>query len=385
MKKILIVDNMEKNIRLMSTHFIDTGYEVITSNTGSSALKNARLLHPNLIILELEMFDISGYDICKILKNDDETKDIMILALTTIDTKETRNRAFYMGADDYLVKPFDKNKLMSKVRGLFRLMDLNEELENQYKAIKETNLQLELQLKMARKIQQALVPKYNDIINGIKFNSEYKPALDIGGDYYEIYNFSDSLICVFMADVSGHGISAALLISMIKIMFKKYVVFKLPPNILLENMNNEFCSIFSDSDINVYTCAFISYIDTKSKIITSSNAGHALPIFFRNKKCDIEEIEINGTPLGMIENMSYSQKMFSYELGDMLLFYTDGLSDCFYKNSPEDFIVDMGEILISMKDEKSEDILCNILEHMYNFDESAKYQNDDVSMILCKM
>ena len=75
---------------------------------------------------------------------------------------------------------------------------------------------------MARQIQQAMVTKYDNVINDISFNSKYMPALDIGGDYYEVYKLNDSIVCVFMADVSGHGISAALLTSMIKIMFKKF-------------------------------------------------------------------------------------------------------------------------------------------------------------------
>ena len=389
MKKILIVDNIEQNLKLMSAYFVDSGYEVITASTGSSALKKARLLSPHIIILELNMPDISGYDICKTLKNDSKTKDIIILAVTTIDSRETRSRAFYMGADEYMVKPFDRSTLMTKVKGLFRLIDLNEELENQYRAVKEKNLQLELQLKMARQVQQALVTEYNGSINNINFHSRYMPALDIGGDYYEVYKINDSIVCVFMADVSGHGISAALLTSMIKIMFKKYISEKMPTNLLLENMNNEFCSIFSDSDVSVYTCAFIAYIDTKNRIITCSNAGHALPIFITNEKenntLTMEEIDISGTPLGMIDNMTYSQKIFPYNFKDMLLFYTDGLSDSFYKDAPDEFLMDIQQIITSMKDESSEEILSTILKHMYNFDEDAKYTNDDVSIILCKM
>ena len=69
----------------------------------------------------------------------------------------------------------------------------------------------------------------------------------------------------------------------------------------------------------------------------------------------------------------------------MLLFYTDSLADSFYKDAPDEFLMDMQQIITSMKDESSEEILSTILKHMYNFDEDAKYTNDDVSMILCKM
>lgn len=385
MKKILIVDKIQQNLKLMKNYFTDSGYEVTTADTGVSALRNVRLLSPQLVILALNLTDISGYDVCKAIKNDPKTKDTIILAITTTDSKEERSRAFHMGADDYMVKPFDSSTLLTKVKGLFRFIDLNEELEKQYHAVKEKNLQLELQLKMARQIQQAMVTKYDNVINDISFNSKYMPALDIGGDYYEVYKLNDSIVCVFMADVSGHGISAALLTSMIKIMFKKYITENLPPNALLERMNSEFCSVFANSDISVYTCAFVAYIDTKNRIITCSNAGHALPLFAKNNTDTIEEINISGTPLGMIDDITYTQKILPYASDDMILFYTDGLSDSFYKDSPEEFLFNMCEILRTMKDETPEEILNTIVSHMYNFDESAKYENDDVSMILCKM
>ena len=83
--------------------------------------------------------------------------------------------------------------------------------------------------------------------------------------------------------------------------------------------------------------------------------------------------------------MTYNQKIFPYNINDIILFYTDGLSDSFYKDAPEDFLYHIKEIIKVMKDEPSEDILNTIIEQMYNFDESAKYQNDDVSIILCKL
>ena len=94
MKKILIVDNIEENLKIMSTYFAESGYEILTAKTSSAAIRTARFIKPHLIILELNMPEISGYEICKTLKNDNETKDIIILAVTARDSKEAKSHAF---------------------------------------------------------------------------------------------------------------------------------------------------------------------------------------------------------------------------------------------------------------------------------------------------
>lgn len=384
MDKILVVDDMQQNVMLMSSYLQSGGYNVISSNTGAGAIKTAQMMKPSLIVLDLIMPDMSGYDVCRLLKSNPDTRDIIILVVTAMDSKESRFRAFQMGADDYLTKPFDKDTLMAKVKSLSRVKELTDELEKQYSAMKEKNYQLELQLKMARQVQQALITQYKGEINGINVVSRYMPAMDIGGDYYEVCKLDDKTVGVFMADVSGHGISAALLTSMVKLMFKGNIFAASRPDILLARMNKEFCGIFGESDIDFYSCAFFASIDTQERKVTYSNAGHALPLRISISE-GISEIELGGIPLGLMEAAEYTCGSYEYGEDESILFYTDGLSDSFYKDSPEDFLKYLRELLDTMAGEDPEDIIGAITEHFYNYDESAQYENDDVSMILCKL
>lgn len=386
MDKLLIVDDMQQNIELMSAYITNSGFEVSSATNGTSAITKAKIIKPSLIILDLIMPEVSGYDICKKLKSDPETSNILILIVTALDSKETRTRAFELGADDFLSKPFDKGTLISKVKGLLRLRHLSDELDQQYAQLKEKNAQLDLQLKMARQVQQALIKEYKLSINDINLTSRYMPALDIGGDLYDVIHLSKNSICIFMSDVSGHGISAALLTSMIKMMFENTVAEYPKPDLLLEKMNEAFCSIFRNSGTDVYACAFYAYIDTNAKRISFSNAGHALPVFVDSSENTAEELVITGIPLGLMENTVYEFKTLNYEKNDLILFYTDGLSDSYYKNSPDDFLNQLKFLLLDMKTECSSDAILNsIIEHFYNSNEEAKYENDDVSLILCEM
>lgn len=386
MDKVLVVDDMLQNIELMSSFLKGNGYEVYSATSGASALRKAKILKPSLIILDLIMPEISGYDVCKILKGDSETKNILILIVTALDSKESRKRAFALGADDFMAKPFDKNTFNSKLKGLFRLKYLNDELEKQYSQLKEKNIELERQMKMARHVQRAMIEEYKFTVNHISITSRYMPAFDVGGDLYDVIQPNAHSVCVFMADVSGHGVSAALLTSMLKMMFKNTVETIPKPDYLLRKMNEQFCSIFSKSNVDVYACAFYAYMDTKEKRITYSNAGHAFPVFVDASQSTADELSLGGVPLGLMEDSTYECQSINYEDGDMILFHTDGLGDSFYKDSPEDFTSMLGELLLDMEEGyTSEEILDEIVEHFYDQDEDTKYENDDVSLILCRM
>lgn len=386
MNRVLIVDDMQQNLELMSSYLKNSGLEVYTASSGASALKKARILKPFLIILDLIMPEISGYDVCKTLKGDPQTDDILILIVTALDSKESRKRAFALGADDFLPKPFDKGTFLSKLKGLFRLKNLNDELEKQYSQLKEKNMQLELQMKMARQIQQAMIEEYKLTVNHISITSRYMPAFDVGGDLYDVIKPNDQSVCIFIADVSGHGVSAALLTAMLKLMFKNTVETTPKPDFLLKSMNEQFCSVFSKNKSGVYACAFYAYIDTKEKRITYSNAGHALPIFVDASENSAYEIAIGGIPLGLMDDSTYECQSITYEDGDFVLFLTDGLGDSFYKDSPEDFVRMLKELLLGMVEGyEPDEILDEVIEHFYDQDEETKYENDDVSLILCHM
>lgn len=386
MNRVLIVDDMQQNLELMSSYLKNSGFEVYTASSGASALKKARILKPFLVILDLIMPEISGYDVCKTLKGDPKTDDILILIVTALDSKESRKRAFALGADEFLPKPFDKGTFLSKLKGLFRLKNLNDELEKQFAQLKEKNMQLELQMKMARQVQQAMIEEYKFTVNHISITSRYMPAFDVGGDLYDVIKPNDHSVCIFMADVSGHGVSAALLTAMLKMMFENTVQTMPKPDYLLKSMNSQFCSVFSQNKTSVYACAFYAYIDTKEKRITYSNAGHALPIFVNASKNTAYEIALGGVPLGLMEDTTYECQSISYEDGDFILFQTDGLGDSFYKDSPEDFVRMLKELLLGMTEGYTPDeILDEVVEHFYDQDEETKFENDDVSLILCRM
>ncbi len=385
MDKILVVDDMEQNVELISRYLINAGYNVSTANNGATAIKKAKMLKPDLIILDIMMPQMSGYDVCKYIKGEEETKYISILIVTALDSKDTRTRAFEVGADDFITKSFDKTMLLSKVKSLLRIKHLSDQLKHQYAELQETNNVLDYQMKMARQVQQSLIEESNFQVNEVRFNSRYMPALDIGGDIYDIIKLDENSVGVFIGDVSGHGISAALLTSMIKIMFRNLVTTYPNPKDLLYQMNLEFSNIFANRITDVYASVFFARIDTKNKEICYANAGHALPMFVKSSTHVASEMQANGIPIGLMDKSTYDDHIQTFERGDVILFYTDGLSDSLNKESNELFLDKLKELLLDVKSQPSEEIIEMLINQFYNMDESAKYENDDVSIILCKI
>lgn len=385
MDKILVVDDMEQNVELISRYLISTGYEVISATNGASAIRKARMFKPDLIILDLLMPQMTGFEVCKILKNDNETKYISILIITALDSNDTRSRSFAVGADDFMSKSFDKTLLLSKVKSLLRIKHLSDQLKAQYAELEEKNNTLNFQLNMARQVQRSLIEESKFSVNGVNFMSKYLPALDIGGDIYDTLELDNSRVAVLIGDVSGHGISAALLTSMLKMSFRNIVHSTSEPSEVLHKMNVNFCDIFTNKLIDVYCCVFYAIIDTDKKTIFCANAGHTQPIFVNSLDDTSFEIDVQGLPLGMMENSCYEAKTFHFSHNDILLFHTDGLGDFFYKDNNSEFIQKLKNLLVSSKNLSIEQLIEHILEQFYSDDEMYKHNSDDISLILCKL
>ncbi len=388
MDRILIVDSSVQNTDLMSECLSSSGYEIITAESGFNALAKVELFNPDLVILDADLNDISGYDVCKNIKEKKETKYVLVLIMSISETKDARIRSVQVGADDFMEKTFDATLLISKTKSLLHLKYLSDQLKQKYIELEEKNSILEFQLKMGRRVQRTILQKVNFEFNGVTFLSKYLPAMDIGGDFYDVLQIDSYCIAVVMGDVSGHGIAAALLTSMLNVMVKNLVTKYPAPNELLYHLNNEFCKIFENGTHEMYACMFYAVIDTKSKIIYYSNAGQVLPTFIDSDENKATELEASGLPVGLIKDSKYELQSCNYDDGDLLFFHTDGLSDTFYKESPDEFSARLKEILLDTKSLKNpSEIIDIVLSSFYNYNatDNEKLELDDVSIVLCKM
>lgn len=193
------------------------------------------------------------------------------------------------------------------------------EVEEKSSIIEEQNLRMVHELEMAGELQKSLLPDIYQIFNGVSFASKYISSIQIGGDLYDVVDLGQGLTGFLIADVSGHGVAAALVASMFKMSFHSHAANVASPKVLFHMLNDEIKPILSED----YITAFYLIVDRASNTITYSNAGHPTPLLYRRKTGEVLELDTNGFFIGMFEDGDYEERTTAIEEGDALLLYTD--------------------------------------------------------------
>ncbi|OQX60674.1 hypothetical protein B5M50_00360 [candidate division KSB1 bacterium 4484_219] len=141
--KILVVDDIAINLELQKAYLTAAGYEVIEAKSGQEALQKVRDEKPDLILLDVMMPKMSGYEVCKILKNDPETQFIPIIMVTALTSVEDKIRGIEAGADDFISRPFNKTELMARVKSLLRIKFLQDQLHQRMQELSEARERLQ--------------------------------------------------------------------------------------------------------------------------------------------------------------------------------------------------------------------------------------------------
>jgi len=190
---------------------------------------------------------------------------------------------------------------------------------------------IERELEIAKGVQKALLPQKFPDMEKLEIWGECHPAFEVGGDYFDIFRIDDRNIGIVIADVSGKGISASLLMSNLQASLKAYT--RLTTNIeeILYNINNHLVEYSSPSQ---FITLFLGIFNTTNSTLTFCNAGHNVPYIFK-KTGDVKELEKGGIILGALKDFKYIKKSVILEQGDLLLAYTDGIIEVMNRKGEE--------------------------------------------------
>lgn len=162
-RKILVVDDVPVNIQLLDTYLTSEGYEVISANNGQEAVDKVKTEFPDLVLLDVMMPVLDGFEVCKVLKSDAVTKFIPVIMVTALNEIKDKVKGIDSGADDFLSKPFNKLELLARVRSLLRIKDLNDQLQEKVEELEEAKEQLR---------QQAITDGLTDLYNYRHFKEQ---------------------------------------------------------------------------------------------------------------------------------------------------------------------------------------------------------------------
>jgi serine phosphatase RsbU (regulator of sigma subunit) len=315
-KTVLIVDDAPSNIQVVNSILKDS-YKVRIATNGPKALELVKAKPPpDLILLDVVMPDMDGYEVCTRLKTDVETRDIPVIFLTAQTETQDETRGFDVGAVDYIHKPFSPAVVKARVQTHLVLRAVREQLAMQLLAIQK-------ELETARQIQLSILPREIPQIAGLDIAARYVPMSAVAGDFYDFIVVDHKHIGVLVADVSGHGMPAALIASMLKIAFAAQADCASDPAQVLQGLNRALCGKFQQH----YVTAAYLYVDMERRTLKYGGAGHPPLVLWGGATGEVRKVEENGLFLGKFDFATYTSVEIPLEPGGWALLYTDGVTE----------------------------------------------------------
>lgn len=315
-KLILIVDDTPVNIGVISGALKDS-YKTKVATNGEKALALASAEEkPDLILLDIMMPGMDGYEVCSRLKADPATSEIPVIFLTGQTSAEDETRGFEVGAVDYVHKPFSPAVVNARVRSHILLREARAQLAAQLLALNN-------ELEMARQIQLSILPHSIPKLPGLEIAARFLPMTSVAGDFYDFIQIDSKHIGILIADVSGHGLPSALIASMLQVSLTGQAGHASEPSKVLAGLNRALCGKFTH---NFVTAAYV-YVDLEKNLMRYAGAGHPPVLQWRNSTGKTAKVLENGLVLGMFEEAIHEALEFPLEPGDRYVLYTDGVPE----------------------------------------------------------
>jgi predicted ester cyclase len=238
---------------------------------------------------------------------------------------------------------------------------------------------VEQELRVARSIQQASLPKEVPTLGGWRITPFYQPARQVGGDFYDYFELDDGRLGIVVGDATGKGVPAALVMASTRSMLRAVAqaLGSSSPGDVLARVND---SLVTDIPPNMFVTCFYCILDPKSGSLSYANAGHDLP-YLRRMGGDAEELRARGMPLGLMPGMGYEENEIALDAGEAALFYSDGLVEA-HDSRGEMFGFPRLRALVAEHAEEEKRALGDFLmEELYSFVGDGWEQEDDITLL----
>ena len=375
--KLLVVDDEPRNVKILQIQLEARGYVVLTAGDGAEALEIIADEPPDLILLDINMPKVDGYEVVKRVRGHKTTEFIPIIMITALrDTHENRIKAVEAGADDFIEKPFNSFEVMARIKSLLRIKHYHDRLE-------QHNARLEDELQMARTVQEILIPQNgSQEIAGFSVASHCSPALEVGGDFFDLWEIDENRLGVLISDVMGHGASAALVTVFIKTVVSEHREhIRDDPAHLLHILNARFNNIIS-SRLFMFATAFCGVVDKKKEQIICANAGHPLPFLQHTPKsnCQLITNQQSGNGLGIRRESVYQNCHYTFDELSRIFLYTDGAYEVKNQHGEQFTVEQLQDIIAKCDAETPEYLIQHVSDTITQFT-NGRPNEDDLTLI----
>ena len=316
--RVLLVDDAKANLDIL-VEGLKGDHKLSLALNGEMALKIAARTPPDLVLLDIMMPGLDGYEVCRRMRQMPETEEVPIMFLSSLEEIQNKTLGFEAGANDYLTKPFEMLEVKARVRSLLKAKAYSD-------AVKE---QIASELRISRDIQMGMLPHdFTEVEKtyGVRIGAELDPAREVGGDLYGVCAATPERLVVFLGDVSGKGIPASMFmvraISLARLLARDIA----EPERILARLNDE---LSVDNPSYMFVTFMCAVFDPATGSLVVANGGHCRPVLLRDGEPPAWAVKNLGTALGFEPDLEFQRTELTLKPGDSIIFYTDGVSEAF--------------------------------------------------------
>ncbi len=318
-EKILLVEDNKANLQILYDLLETTGCRLLVARSGEAALAVTQKTAPDLILLDIMLPGIDGFEVCRRLKSDPATRAIPIIFLSALDETADKVRGLALGAVDYVSKPFQAEEVIARVNTHLTIHRLNREVQTQ-------KSRLEHELTVVADLQRRMLPGRLPAVPGMRLAVHYATSRFAGGDYYDAVAMPGGRWGFLMADAEGHSAPATVMMAMTCALFRSLPERHGAPDQVLESINRTLCRV----DQNSFVTAVYAVYDAASRSLRLARAGHPPPLLYRPSGNRVQPIPTPAVvPMGFQPFDRVPVAEVALQPGDRLLFYTDGVTERF--------------------------------------------------------
>ncbi|MEK7726992.1 MAG: SpoIIE family protein phosphatase [candidate division KSB1 bacterium] len=322
MSDILVVDDEQAIRHLLSEVLAKDGHRVENAPDGDAAIEVLQASDFDLVVSDLHMKDTDGISVLRATKSKNLYTEVLIL--TGKGTVATAVEAMRLGAYEYLTKPIDLQEFRLKVRQALERRAMRLQIEAQRRELQIHQDMIARDLKLAGQVQLSLVPPPFQH-ERVEVAVRYKPMIGVGGDFSDLYFDGERQLYLTVVDVTGHGITAALLVNRMANEIRRLLREGLEPRILLHQFNNFICDSFAGT--GMFLTMFICKLDLKNFTLTYAGSAHPAAVIWRERQAQFEKLDSQNPIVGFdqAEEERFTQNVTQLAPSDKLLMYTDGI------------------------------------------------------------
>ncbi len=325
--RVLVVDDELPNRLVMRKILAGRGCDVVEAADGPTACRVAKQEAPDLVLVDVMMPGMDGYEVCRRLKESETTRDIAVVMVTARTEIDDIERGFDVGATDYIRKPFNPRELIARVRNAL-------ELKRSTDALRAWNERVSRELELAGMLQRTLLDIDPLLTRELDIRATCRPTMNVGGDILDVQHLYDGRVCFYVGDICGHGVAPAIVASMLKGTLSELMAHygAAGPTVICNELDLRFRHHIANPAL--YATLFLGIYNTATRRLEAFCCGHPPPILLNANGTATTDVfkSGGGVPIGfsLAEPASYREDDaigMTIPGGGNLLVYTDGLTE----------------------------------------------------------